>query len=369
MIKVSSVLELMKNTPLVRLRGRAVSRPRAELWAKLELAMPGQMKDRVALKMVSDAEASGALSPGGTIVESSSGTMAEGLARVGNLKGYKVIIVTDPRIDASTAAKLRALGAELEIVDAYHPTGGWQQSRLERLKQVLTRNPGAFWPRQYDTASNPGAYADHMVTELVEALGSRIAALVGTVGSGGSLTGTAAALRKHLPDVRVVAVDATGSVQFHQPNLPRLQSGHSNSIIAGNINYRVISEAHWLADGEVFNACHELARREGIFAGGSSGAAYTVASWVAEQYGPDRSVVCIFPDRGDRYGETIYCQKYLAQHELIGIEAAAQPERIRYGVDVARRWSWAPLPHDGSMPYHAADAGKSSDLTRALGLP
>jgi cysteine synthase A len=234
---------------------------------------------------------------------------------------------------------------------------------------VLTRNPGAFWPRQYDTPSNPGAYGDHMVTELVETLGSRIAALVGTVGSGGSLTGTAAALRKHLPDVRVVAVDAVGSVQFHQPNLPRLQSGHSNSIIAGNINYSVISEAHWLADGEVFNACHELARREGIFAGGSSGAAYTVASWVAEQYGPDKSVVCIFPDRGDRYGETIYSEKYLAQHELIGIEAAAQPERIRYGVDVARRWSWAPLPHDGSAPYHADDAGKSSDLTRALGLP
>jgi len=368
MIKVASVLELMKNTPLVRLRGRAVSQPRAALWAKLELAMPGQMKDRVALKMVTDAEASGALPPGGTIVESSSGTMAEGLARVGSLKGYRVIIVTDPRIDPGTAAKLRALGAELEIVDKYHPTGGWQQSRLERLKQVLAGHPGAFWPRQYDSPSNPGAYTDHMSGELRDALGPRIAALVGTVGSGGSLCGTAVALRAHLPDLRVVAVDAVGSVQFYQPNLPRLQSGHSNSIIAGNINYRVISEAHWLSDGEVFNACHELARREGIFGGGSSGAAYVVASWVAEQYGPDHSVVCILPDKGDRYGETIYSEKYLAEHQLTGIHAAAQPDQIRYGVDVAKRWSWAPLPHDGSVPFHAPDATLSSELTRALGL-
>lgn len=369
MTKVASVLELMKNTPLVQLRGRAVSRPRAPLWAKLELAMPGQMKDRVALKMVTDAEASGALRPGGMIAESSSGTMAEGLARVGNLKGYRVIIVTDPRIDPGTAAKLRALGAELEIVDKYHPTGGWQQSRLERLKQVLTRHPGAFWPRQYDSPSNPGAYIDHMSTELWDALGPSIAALVGTVGSGGSLCGTASALRRHVPDLRVVAVDAVGSVQFHQPNLPRLQSGHSNSIIPGNIDYRVITEAHWLSDGEVFNACHELARREGIFAGGSSGAAYVVASWVAEQYGPDQAVVCILPDKGDRYGENIYSEKFHAEHQLTGVHAAAQPDRIRYGVDVARRWSWAPLPHDGSVGYHAPDAARSSDLIRHLGLP
>ncbi|HEX4422650.1 MAG TPA: cysteine synthase family protein [Kofleriaceae bacterium] len=369
MTKVSSVLDLMNNTPLVRLRGRTVSHPRAQLWAKLELAMPGQMKDRVALKMVSDAEASGALRPGGTIVESSSGTMAEGLARVGNLKGYRVIIVTDPRLDASTTAKLRALGADLEIVDKYHPTGGWQQSRLERLKQVLTRNPSAFWPRQYETASNPGAYIDHMSNELWDDLGSGIAALVGTVGSGGSLSGTAIALRKRIPDLRVIAVDAVGSVQFYQPNLPRLQSGHSNSIIPGNINYSVIDEAHWLSDGEVFNACHELSRREGIFAGGSSGAAYVVASWVAEQLAPDQSVVCILPDKGDRYGGTIYSEAFHAEHKLTGVHAAAQPERIRYGVDIAKRWSWAPLPHDGSVAYHAPDAVRSADLIRELGLP
>lgn len=368
LVKASSVLDLMKNTPLTRLKGRAVSRPRARLWGKLELAMPGQMKDRVALQAVEDAESKGLLRPGGVIVESSSGTMAEGLARVGSLKGYRVIIITDPRIDTTAAAKLQALGVELEVVKEYHPVGGWQYSRLQRLREVLARHPGAFWPRQYDTPSNPGAYINRMGNELFEALGPSLAAVVGTVGSGGSLSGTGVALRKHLPNIRVVAVDAVGSIQFNQPNRKRLQSGHGNSIIAGNINYGVIDEAHWLSDGEVFSACWELARREGIFAGGSSGAAYVVASWIAEQCGPDQDVVVIMPDRGDRYADTIYSRSYLAEHGLVGIEAAAQPTEIRYGVDEAQRWSWAKLPHDGSVPYYAADAIRSGDLTRELGL-
>jgi cysteine synthase len=365
--KASSVLELMQRTPLVRLRGRAVSKPVAQLWAKLELAMPGQMKDRVALQMVVDAEASGALRPGGTIVESSSGTLAEGLARVGAVKGYRVIIVTDPRADASMLAKLSALGVELRVVDRYHPTGGWQQSRLELLRATLEEIPGAFWPRQYDSPSNAGAYAG-LARELYEALGPNVAAVVATVGSGGSLSGTTAALRRLAPGVRSVAVDAVGSVQFNQPNRARLQSGHGNSIVAGNIDYRVIDEAHWVSDGEAFNACRELARREGVFGGGSSGAAYVVASWVAERYGPERHVVALLPDRGDRYASTIYSDAYLAEHGLVGVEAGAAPREIRYGVDVAEAWSRAELPHDGSVPYHAAGVVLSGELTRELGL-
>ncbi len=373
MTKVLSVLDLMKDTPLVSLKGRARSRPRARLWAKLELAMPGQMKDRVALRAIEDAEAKGILQPGGLVVESSSGTLAEGLARVGAVKGYRVVIVTDPRIDEPTAAKLRALGAELEVVsnDSYDPVGGWQISRLRRLQEVLDQNPGAFWPRQYDTPSNPAAYSSQMADELVSELDSNIAAVVAAVGSGGSLCGTAAGLRQRMPGIRIVAVDAVGSVQFSQPNKHRLQSGHGNSIIPGNINYKVIDEVHWISDGEAFTACRELARREGIYAGGSSGAAYVVSSWMAERFGPDQNVVAIFPDRGDRYATTIYSDSFLAERGLNPIrdEADDEPRKIKYGVDVADRWSWAELPHDGQLPYHASDVKTSMQLTRELGLP
>jgi cysteine synthase len=368
MQRAGSVLELMQDTPLVALRGRSVSRPRARLWAKLELSLPGAIKDRVALKMVEEAEASGALKPGGTIVESSSGTMAEGLARVGTLKGYRVIIVTDPRIDTLTAAKLRALKAELEIVDTYHPQGGWQSSRLERLGEVMRRNPGAVWVRQYDTSANAGAYENGMAAELAEALGPGLAVLAGAVGTGGSLCGTARGLRQRgLRDLRVVAVDAVGSALFHQPDCRRLQSGHGNSVIPGNLDYRAIQEVHWVADGEAFHGCRELAAREGIFAGGSSGALYVVGSWLAEQLEPDQDVVLIMPDRGDRYSETIYSDSYLRQHGLRDGEAGREPVPIRYGVDVAERWSWAALPQDGS-PYHAPSVERTADLAARLGL-
>lgn len=365
--KVSSILDLCRDTPLVRLRGRAVSHPRARLWAKLELAMPGAIKDRVALRMIQDAEAAGTLRPGGTIVESSSGTMAEGLARVGGMRGYRVLIVTDPRIDPMTVAKLRALGATLEIVDTCPERGGWQLARLERLREVVGQNPDAVWVRQYDSPSNAGAYGP-LAAELWEACGGTLAAVVGTVGSGGSLCGISQVMRRRLPGLKVVAVDAAGSALFHQEDRKRLQSGHGNSIIPGNLSYHAIDEVHWIADGESFLACRELARREGIFAGGSSGAVYVVGSWLAEQLEEDRDVVLIMPDRGDRYFETIYNDDFLRAHGLEGSEAAAAPRRIRYGVDQAERWSCAALPHDGSVPYHAPEVRRTSDISRDLGL-
>jgi cysteine synthase A len=319
----------------------------------------------VARRVIRDAEEKGLLQPGGIIAESSSGTMAEGLARVGAVLGYRVIIVTDPRIDASLHAKLRAFGAELEIVESYSPEGGWQRSRLERLREILRSNPTAFWPRQYDNAIFQTVYADEIAQELVAELGA-IAAFVATVGSGSSISGTARALRRLCPGVRIIAVDATGSVQFHQPERPRKQSGHGNSIIATNIDYSTIDEVHWINDGEAFNACRELARREGIFAGGSSGAAYLVASWIASQCSGD--VVALLPDRGDRYAGTIFNDAYLDEHGLSGVVAASEPLRIRYGIDEATAWSWAPLPHDGSMPYYAAGTLTSRRLASDLGL-
>jgi cysteine synthase len=367
LIVARNVLELMRDTPLVALKGREVNTPRARLWGKLELAMPGQMKDRVARRVIADAEEKGLLQPGGIIAESSSGTMAEGLARVGAVLGYRVIIVTDPRIDAGLLAKLRAFGAQLEVVETFAPEGGWQRSRLERLREILRKNPTAFWPRQYDNALFQTVYADEIAQELVASLGE-VAAFVATVGSGSSISGTARALRRMNPGVRIVAVDAAGSVQFHQPERPRKQSGHGNSIIAGNIDYSTIDEAHWINDGEAFGACHELARREGIFAGGSSGAAYIAASWIAEQCLPTQNVVALFPDRGDRYATTIFNEAWLQEHGVAGVAAAREPRRIRYGLDEATAWSWAPLPHDGSVPYYAAGTLTSGRLASDLGL-
>lgn len=365
MRRYTSLLELMREVTLVEIEPRQPAA--AHLSALLELALPGAMKDRVALGILETARERGWLRPGGVIVESSSGTMAEGLARVGALMGHRVIVVTDPRIDALTRAKLRALGADLEVVSAPDPQGGWQQARLRRLRDVLARLPEAFWPGQYDNPGNAGAYAA-VADRLWQTFEGRLDVLVGPVGSGGSLCGLAARLRSRLPRLRVVAVDAVGSGLFGQPDRPRLQSGHGNSVVPGNIRYQLIDEVHWLSDAEAFLGCRELALRTGIFAGGSSGAAYIVASWVAAGLAPGQHAVVIMPDRGDRYFETIYSDDYLTAHEL-NAPAAPAPARIVYGVEVARRWSCASLPHGTpAAGYYAPSVRTTREIAAELGL-
>ncbi len=366
MRKYDSILDLIRSSTLMRLRPRALAAEGASLWGQLELQLPGGMKDRVGLQIIEDAERSGLLRPGDVIVESSSGSMAEGLARVGAAKGYRVIIVTDPRMDEMTRAKLVALGAELSIVDRQDPVTGWQGPRLERLREIIEDHPRAFWACQYDSPGNPGAYS-RVGKAIYEGLGPDIAALVGAVGSGGSLCGIGRSLRRYVPDLKIVAVDAVGSVLFNQPNGKRLQSGHGNSLVPGNVDYPLIDEVHWISDGEAFNGCLELVKRTGIFAGGSSGAAYVAASWVAGQYSPDQQVVVILPDRGDRYCATIYSPEFMREKNLSNEVAGASPAPLRYGIDVARRWSYAPMPHRDASHY-TGDVSTTQKFAHQLGL-
>jgi cysteine synthase len=235
------------------------------------------------------------------------------------------------------------------------------------LKELLDALPGAFWPCQYDNPANAFAY-ERLGGELFRELGPGIGALVGSVGSGGSLCGIGRGLKRLLPDLRVVAVDAVGSVLFNQPDRRRLQSGHGNSIVPGNLDHAILDEVHWLADAEAFNGCRELARRCGIFGGGSSGAVYIAASWVAGLGSPQEHVVAILPDRGDRYYRSVYSDLYMREHRLEGREAAAQPRRIRYGEEVAQTWSCATIPHDGSVPYFTPGSRRTSELSHDLDL-
>ncbi|MFC5833515.1 pyridoxal-phosphate dependent enzyme [Nonomuraea insulae] len=323
-----SVVDAIGHTPLVRLR---VPAPKGvAVYAKLELQNLFAMKDRVAKQAILDAKVSGELADGAPIVESSSGTMALGLAFVGAHLGHSVHIVTDPRIDPGTLAKLHALGCVVHIVEAM--TGnGWQSARLERLAELRAELDGAFWPRQYSNPANPLAYRA-LADELRQDLGA-FDILVGAVGSGGSLCGTSRALLPHLPDVRVVAVDAVGSMLFAQPDRPeRRQSGLGNSLQPANLDHELIDEVHWLSDAEAFAATRRLAREQSLFAGNTSGSVYQVMCHLAAEAAPGTQLVGIFPDRGDRYVDTVY--------EETGGPVSPVPRRVRYGTPVAS-WSSA----------------------------
>ncbi|MFD4131471.1 pyridoxal-phosphate dependent enzyme [Streptomyces goshikiensis] len=326
------------STPLIRLRLDAPAG--VEVCAKLEMHNPFAMKDRVARHMLLEARRLGVLLPGAPVIESSSGTMALGIALVGRSLGHPVHIVSDPRIDPITLAKLRALGCEVHVVDRMS-SHGWQSARLERLEQLRADLPGAFWPQQYSNPDNPGAYRA-LARELVTDLGT-VDVLVGAVGSGGSLCGTARALRRHNPDLYVVGVDCVGSALFAQPDRPgRLQSGLGNSLQPANLDTSLLDEVHWLNDHEAFAATHDLAREQQIFAGNTSGSVYQVLRFLAAHGEPGRRIVGIFPDRGDRYADTVYSRDHWDEHRLSELELAPQPREVVYGTEV-HSWSRASL--------------------------
>jgi cysteine synthase A len=336
---VPDIVQTIGRTPLVRLRG--VNSAPGVLFGKLELLNPFGMKDRAARRIILDARRRGELREGAPIVESSSGTMALGVALVGRALGHPVHIVTDPRIDAITLAKLTALGCVVHVVERMTDQG-WQSARLERLAMLLSELPGAYWTRQYENLGNPQGYAE-LADELIEQLDC-VDVLVGPVGSGGSLCGTARQLRARGMRVRVVGVDAVGSVIFGQPDQPaRLQSGLGNSLMPPNVDFAAIDEVHWLSDAEAFQATHELARHEQIFAGNSSGSAYLVARWLTRDAPPGTRVVALLPDRGDRYAGTLYNPDYLRQHGL-QLPAVVPEAPIEAGLDTpVATWSRAYL--------------------------
>jgi S-sulfo-L-cysteine synthase (3-phospho-L-serine-dependent) len=331
-VQYESVVDAIGHTPLVRL---ALDTPeRVEAYAKLELQNLFAMKDRVARQVILEARRTGELAVGAPIVESSSGTMALGLALVGTALGHPVHIVSDPRIDPITTAKLRALGCTVHLVQAM-TSQGWQSARLELLANVMAGLPGAFWPRQYSNPNNPYAYRG-LATELLADLPA-LDVIVGAVGSGGSLCGTSQALAEHLPDLRVVAVDCVGSVLFAQPDIPtRLQSGLGNSLYPDNIDYSIIDEVHWLSDAEAFDATRRLALEQKIFAGNTSGSVYRVLSHMAAHAKPGTKLVGILPDRGDRYIDSVYRTEPV-------VPVASAPTEIQYGA-TATTWSFARIP-------------------------
>ncbi|MER5713823.1 pyridoxal-phosphate dependent enzyme [Streptomyces sp. NPDC002132] len=358
-----TLTDAIGRTPLVRLRLGAERG--VEVYAKLELQNLFAMKDRVARNIVLEARRLGTLRPGAPVVESSSGTMALGVALVGRSLGHEVHIVTDPRIDPVTLAKLRALGCQVHIVEAM-TSHGWQSARLERLAELMAELPGAFWPQQYTNPDNPGAYRD-LARELLDDLG-HIDALVGAVGSGGSLCGTGRALRESLPAVRVVGVDCVGSSLFGQPDLPqRLQSGLGNSLLPKNLDRSLVDEVHWLNDHEAFAATRELAREQQIFGGNTSGSVYRVLGDLARRAEPGSRIVGILPDRGDRYADTVYSDEHWDDHGLRALPTPHRPAVVPAGTTV-ESWSRQSYAAPADLRRHLVFVESNTTGTGMLAL-
>lgn len=258
--------------------------------------------------MLDQAQAAGRLLPGGTICETTSGTFGLALAMLAAVRGYRLILVSDPAIDPHLGRQLQQLGAEVIIVEHPHATGGYQRARLDRLAMVMASNPGSYCPSQYDNPDNPGAY--QLLSQfLLNRLG-RIDCLIGPVGSGGSMSGTAKQLRLHSPALHVIAVDTTNSVLFGLPDGKRPLRGLGNSLMPPNLDHSQFDEVHWVGAEEAFAATRRLHRDHGLFMGGTSGAAHLVADWWSRHH-PEQRCVVMLPDEGHRYSSTIYDDAWL----------------------------------------------------------
>jgi cystathionine beta-synthase len=325
---VESILDLVGNTPLVRL-SKVTEGLRPLILAKLEQLNPGgSVKDRIGLSMLEDAESRGLLRPGGTLVEPTSGNTGHGLAMAAAIKGYKMIFVMPDKMSAEKISLLRAYGAEVVIC----PTNVERESPQSyySVADRLTREvPGAFQPNQYFNPRNPEAHYRTTGPEIWRQTDGRITTFVAGVGTGGTITGVGKYLKEQNPAVRVIGADPDGSI-YSGEIAPYKVEGVGEDFWPGTFDRDVVDEFIQVTDRESFVAARKLARQEGILVGGSAGLALHAAIQVAVDSKPDDVIVVLFPDTGRNYLSKFFSDEWMRQN---GYLQRLVPARVREVID------------------------------------
>jgi cystathionine beta-synthase len=321
---VESILDLVGNTPLVRL-SKVTEGLRPLILAKLEQLNPGgSVKDRIGLSMLEDAEGRGLLRPGGTVVEPTSGNTGHGLAMAAAIKGYKMIFVMPDKMSPEKISLLRAYGAEVVIC----PTNVERDSPQSyySVADRLTREvPGAFQPNQYFNPRNPEAHYRTTGPEIWRQTDGRITTFVAGVGTGGTITGVGKYLKEQNPAIRVIGADPEGSI-YSGEIAPYKVEGVGEDFWPGTFDREVVDEFIQVTDRECFVAARKLARQEGILVGGSAGLALHAAIQVAVDSKPDDVIVVLLPDTGRNYLSKFFSDEWMRQN---GYLQRLVPARVR----------------------------------------
>lgn len=294
-----SVLGLVGATPLVRLQ-RVIPQGAAAVLGKMENLNPGgSVKDRIALAMVEEAERSGRLAPGATIVEPTSGNTGIGLALVAAVKGYRLILTMPEDMSVERRRLLERYGTELVLTPAIEGMTG----AVFAAQELCRQHPEYFMPQQFENPANPAVHEQTTGREIMEATGGRVDAFVAGVGTGGTITGVGHVLRREIGEqVQLVAVEPARSpvLSGGRPGMHNIQ-GIGASFVPGVLDRGIYNEIIRVEDKDAIQYTRRLAREEGILAGISAGANVFAARKVAERLGPGKVVVTIICDTGERY--------------------------------------------------------------------
>jgi cystathionine beta-synthase len=316
-----NILQTIGNTPLIKLNKIAEDIP-AQVWAKVEYFNPGNsVKDRMALKMIEDAEKEGKIKPGGTIIECTSGNTGMGLALAAIVKGYKLICTLSDKQSKEKMDVLRAMGAEVYVcptnVAPEHPESYY--SVAERLNKEI---PNSFYPYQYDNLSNRQAHYESTGPEIWEQTEGKITHFVVGVGTGGTISGVAKYLKEKNPNIKIWGIDTYGSVfkKYHETGefdeneiYSYITEGIGEDILPKNVDFDLIDHFEKVTDKDGALVTRELARKEGLFLGYSAGSAFQGIRQLKDQLKPTDVVVVLFHDHGSRYVGKVFNDDWMRE--------------------------------------------------------
>lgn len=323
---VPTILEAVGKTPIVELQ-RVASDVAADVYVKCEYLNPaGSMKDRMTLHLIDRAEARGELQPGGTIIEATSGNTGAALAMIAAVRGYKCIFVMPDKMSQEKIASLRAYGARVVVCPtAVEPED--PRSYYSVAERLANETPGAFYTRQYENLDNPGGHYASTGPELWEQTGGEIDVLVAGLGTGGTITGTGRYLKEHKPEVQLVGVDPVGSLYYDfvksgrvtKPFIYKVE-GIGEDFFPKTIDLRILDEIVRVDDKECFLMARALLRDEGLYVGGSAGAAVAGAIKYARQTGKKQNIVVILPDSAAKYLSKIFNDEWMRENGFLDEE-------------------------------------------------
>ena len=322
-MRYDNILQAVGRTPLVRLR-RLSEGLKPQMYAKLDYLNPGgSVKDRVAIRMIDDAEQKGLVKPGQTIIEATSGNTGMGLALVAAVRGYRVIFTITDKQSREKINLLKALGAEVIVCPtAVAPDD--PRSYYSVARKLAEEIPNAFYPNQYENPNNPQVHHDTTGPEIWDSSEGRITHFVVGLGTGGTATGVGRYLKSQKPTVKIIGVDPIGSLYqefFRTGHVgeahPYVVEGIGEDMFPATMDFSVLDDIIQVTDRNCFVTARRLARHEGIFAGGSSGGAVWAALQLARSLSPDDYVVVFVPDTGRQYVSKVFNDEWMRENRYL----------------------------------------------------